>query len=80
MVTVVSFEPSTREFSPVEAPPAGRAEPELSLEALHLRVRQQEMLSDFGVLALKKASHFRNCSVTQLTWWRRGSKQSSRKS
>ena len=53
MVTVVSFEPSTREFSPVEAPPAGRAEPELSLEALHLRVRQQEMLSDFGVLALK---------------------------
>src|SRR5215208_7884302 len=53
MVTVVSFQPSTREFSPVEAPPAGSAEPELSLVALHSRVRQQESLSDFGVLALK---------------------------
>ncbi len=53
MVTVVSFQPSTREFSAVEAAPAGTAEPELSVEALRLRVRQQELLSEFGVLALK---------------------------
>ncbi len=53
MVTVVSFQPSTHEFSAVEAAPAGTAEPELSVEALRLRVRQQELLSDFGVLALK---------------------------
>jgi two-component sensor histidine kinase len=53
MVTVVSFQPSTREFAAVEAAPAGTAEPELSLEALRLRVGQQELLSDFGVLALK---------------------------
>src|SRR3954468_7208328 len=52
MVTVVSFQPSTREFSAVEAAPAGTAEPELSVEALRLRVRQQELLSEFGVLAL----------------------------
>jgi two-component sensor histidine kinase len=53
MVTVVSFQPSTREFSAVEAAPAGTADPELSVEALRLRVRQQELLSEFGVLALK---------------------------
>jgi hypothetical protein len=53
MVTVVSFQPSTREFAAVEAAPAGTAEPELSVEALRLRVRQQELLSGFGVLALK---------------------------
>src|SRR6476659_4944727 len=53
MVTVVSFQPSTREFSAVEAAPQGAAEPELSVEALRLRVRQQELLSEFGVLALK---------------------------
>ena len=53
MVTVVSFQPSTREFSAVETAPAGTAEPELSVEALRLRVRQQELLSEFGVLALK---------------------------
>ena len=53
MVTVLSFQPSTHEFSAVEAAPAGTAEPELSVEALRLRVRQQELLSDFGVLALK---------------------------
>jgi two-component sensor histidine kinase len=53
MVTVVSFQPSTREFAAVEAAPAGMAEPELSVEALRLRVRQQELLSEFGVLALK---------------------------
>jgi two-component sensor histidine kinase len=51
MVSVVSFQPNTRQF--VEQAPAGSADPELSLETLRLRVRQQEMLSDFGVLALK---------------------------
>src|SRR3954470_11566924 len=53
MVTIVSFQPSTREFAAVEPAPPGTAEPELSVEALRLRVRQQEMLADFGVLALK---------------------------
>ena len=53
MVSVVAFRPSTGEFAAVEQPPGGTAEPELSVEALRLRVRQQEMLSDFGVLALK---------------------------
>ena len=51
MVSVVSFQPSTRRF--VEEAPAGTAEPELSIDNLRLRVRQQEMLSEFGVLALK---------------------------
>ena len=51
LVSVISFQPSTREF--VEQAPGGAAEPELSIEALRLRVRQQEILSDFGVLALK---------------------------
>ena len=53
MVTVVSFQPSTREFSAVEEPPQGSAELELPVETLRLRVLQQEMLSNFGVLALK---------------------------
>src|SRR5690348_15736989 len=52
MVAVVSYEPSTRAFT-AEQPPAGTAEPELSVEALRLRVRQQELLADYGVLALK---------------------------
>lgn len=53
MVTVVSFQPGTREFAAVEPAPVGTAEPELSVAALRLRVRQQEFLADFGVLALK---------------------------
>src|SRR5436190_21964625 len=52
MVSVVSFHPGTREFA-VEEAPAGPAAPELSIDALRLRVRQQELLADFGVLALK---------------------------
>jgi two-component sensor histidine kinase len=52
MVSVVSFHPGTREFA-VEEAPAGPAQPELSIDALRLRVRQQELLADFGVLALK---------------------------
>src|SRR5512139_291240 len=53
MVNVVSFQPSTRQFATVEPAPAGSAESELSIEGLRLRVRQQEMLSEFGVRALK---------------------------
>ena len=53
MVSVVAFRPSTGEFAAVEQPPEGTPEPDLSIEALRLRVRQQELLSDFGVLALK---------------------------
>jgi len=53
MVSVVAFRPSTGGFAAVEQPPEGTPEPELSIEALRLRVRQQELLSDFGVLALK---------------------------
>ena len=52
MVSVVAYNPTTRAFT-AEEPPAGAAEPELSIEALRLRVRQQELLADFGVLALK---------------------------
>lgn len=52
MVSVVAYNPVTRAFT-AEEPPAGTAEPELSIEVLRLRVRQQELLADFGVLALK---------------------------
>lgn len=52
MVSVVSYQGSTRAFT-AEEPPAGAVEPELSVEALRLRVRQQELLADYGVLALK---------------------------
>jgi two-component sensor histidine kinase len=52
MVSVVAYNPATRAFT-AEEPPAGTAEPELSIEALRLRVRQQELLAEFGVLALK---------------------------
>jgi two-component sensor histidine kinase len=52
MVSVVSYHPTKNEFT-VEEAPAGSAELELSLEALRLRVRQQEILAEFGVLALK---------------------------
>jgi two-component sensor histidine kinase len=52
MVSVVAYHPTTRAFT-AEEPPAGTAEPALSVEALRLRVRQQELLADYGVLALK---------------------------
>lgn len=52
MVAVVSYHPTTRAFT-AEEPPAGTAETELSAEALRLRVRQQELLAEYGVLALK---------------------------
>ncbi len=52
MVSIVSYHAGTRAFT-AEEPPAGTAEPELSVEALRLRVRQQELLAEYGVLALK---------------------------
>jgi two-component sensor histidine kinase len=52
MVSVVSYHRATRAFT-AEEPPPGTAEPELSVEALRLRVRQQELLAEYGVLALK---------------------------
>jgi two-component sensor histidine kinase len=52
MVSVVSYHPSKKEFT-VEEAPGGGSDLELSLEALRLRIRQQEILAEFGVLALK---------------------------
>src|SRR5215471_8881193 len=52
MVSVVSYHPTKKEFT-VEEAPAGSTEREPSVEALRLRVRQQEILADYGVLALK---------------------------
>src|SRR5262245_19380610 len=52
MVSVVSFQPSTREFAVTERPPDPPPN-QLSIEALRQRIRQQEILADFGVLALK---------------------------
>jgi two-component sensor histidine kinase len=50
--SVVKYLPSKREFV-AEDPRVAGAEPELSVEALRLRVRQQQILADFGVLALR---------------------------
>jgi len=52
IVSIVKYHPQTREFVVEETPPAG-SEPDVSVEALRLRVRQQQLLADFGVLALK---------------------------
>ena len=52
MVSVVTYQRTTREFV-VEEAPAGPPESEVSIETLRLRIRQQEILADFGVLALK---------------------------
>src|SRR5258708_31975498 len=52
MISVASFHPKTREFAVAESP-ASAAVSELSVEELRLRVRQQEILSEFRVLALK---------------------------
>jgi two-component sensor histidine kinase len=52
MVSIVSYHRSSGSFT-AEEPPVGSSEPELSIEALRLRVRQQALLADFGVLALK---------------------------
>lgn len=52
MVSIVAYHPTTGAFT-AEEPPAGTSEPELSIEALRLRVLQQQLLADYGVLALK---------------------------
>lgn len=51
-MSVVKYHPRTREFVVEETPPRP-LEPDVSVEALRLRVRQQQLLADFGVLALK---------------------------
>jgi len=51
-VSVVIYHQTKREFS-VEEPPAGTVEPEASVDVLRLRIQQQQILADFGVLALK---------------------------
>ena len=51
-VSVVVYHPARREFS-VEEPPPGTQEPETSVDVLRLRILQQQILADFGVLALK---------------------------
>ncbi len=48
----VKYHPNTREFV-AEEPPAESQPVELSMETLEQRVRQQQILADFGVLALK---------------------------
>ena len=53
-MSVVKYHPVTREFVVEEAPVAAMSElPELSPESLRLRIRQQEFLAEFGVLALR---------------------------
>ena len=72
---VVSYHPTKKEFT-VEEAPAGSAEPELSLEALRLRVRQQELLADYGVFALKGTA-FPELLDHGLDWSPKGCKRSS---
>ena len=52
MVSVVSFQPKTRDFI-VEEKASGQRDVELTAAALRLRVRQQEILAELGVLALR---------------------------
>jgi len=52
MSSVVTFHPKTAEFV-AEAPEGGKPAAELTAAALHLRVRQQEILAELGVLALQ---------------------------
>lgn len=52
-MSVVRYHPNTREFV-AEEPPAANQEPEP--EVLQLRLQQQQILADFGVLALKGTS------------------------
>lgn len=51
-MSIVKYHPRTREFV-VEETPVADLEPDVSMEVLRLRVRQQQLLADFGVLALK---------------------------
>ena len=50
--SVVTFHPKTSEFV-AETPEGGTPPTDLTAEALRLRVRQQEILAELGVLALK---------------------------
>jgi two-component sensor histidine kinase len=52
MVSVVSFHPKTRDFV-VEEKPGGEDAVELTAVALRQRVRQQQILAELGVLALR---------------------------
>jgi two-component sensor histidine kinase len=51
-VSVVRYHPNTREFV-AEETPAANPGPEATAEVLRLRLQQQQILADFGVLALK---------------------------
>jgi two-component sensor histidine kinase len=52
-VSVVRYHLSNREFVAEAPPPLAEAGSELSPETLRQRVKQQQILADFGVLALK---------------------------
>jgi two-component sensor histidine kinase len=52
MPNVVTFHPATSEFV-AETPESGTPPADLTAEALQLRVRQQEILAELGVLALQ---------------------------
>jgi hypothetical protein len=52
MVGVVSFHPATSEVV-VEEAPRPLPDQDLNAEALRLRIRQQEILAELGVLALQ---------------------------
>lgn len=52
MPEVVTFHPNTSEFV-AESPEGGTLPADLTAEALRLRVRQQEILAELGVLALQ---------------------------
>lgn len=51
-MSVAKYDPRKREFV-VEDTPGASPEPDVSLEALRQRILQQQLLADFGVLALK---------------------------
>jgi len=53
-VSFIKFYPNTREFVAEETPAADPA-PEATVGVLRLRLQQQQILADFGVLALKGA-------------------------
>src|SRR5215218_4317485 len=52
MVSVALFNQKTRDFV-IEEKPGGEPDAELTAAALRARVRQQQMLADLGVLALR---------------------------
>ena len=49
-MSVIKYHPTTREFV-AEQPPAAEVRSEVTVEMLELRLRQQQILADFGVLA-----------------------------